>query len=109
MNVSTTLLLLVTSVTNGVIGHGSATAAATLEKAALDKYWTTNPSVQEAASQILMELAVPTHQVFQAERTGFEPAVGFDPYICLANRRFRPLSHLSRRHECKPAIAARAM
>jgi hypothetical protein len=32
----------------------------------------------------------------EAERTGFEPAVGFDPYTGLANRRFRPLSHLSR-------------
>jgi hypothetical protein len=31
----------------------------------------------------------------RAERTGFEPAVGFDPYTGLANRRFRPLSHLS--------------
>src|SRR5687767_2507686 len=31
----------------------------------------------------------------EAERTGFEPAVGFDPYTGLANRRFRPLSHLS--------------
>src|SRR5688500_162594 len=30
-----------------------------------------------------------------AERTGFEPAVQFDPYTGLANRRFRPLSHLS--------------
>lgn len=30
-----------------------------------------------------------------AERTGFEPAEGFDPFTDLANRRFRPLSHLS--------------
>jgi hypothetical protein len=29
------------------------------------------------------------------ERTGFEPAVGFDPYADLANRCYRPLSHLS--------------
>ena len=31
----------------------------------------------------------------QAERTGFEPAEGFDPFTDLANRRFRPLSHRS--------------
>jgi hypothetical protein len=31
----------------------------------------------------------------QAERTGFEPAEGFNPFTDLANRRFRPLSHLS--------------
>lgn len=30
-----------------------------------------------------------------AERTGFEPAEGFDPFTDLANRRFRPLSHRS--------------
>jgi hypothetical protein len=32
----------------------------------------------------------------RAERTGFEPAVGFNPYTGLANRRYRPLSHLSK-------------
>ena len=32
----------------------------------------------------------------RAERTGFEPAVQYDPYADLANRCFRPLSHLSR-------------
>ena len=32
----------------------------------------------------------------QAERTGFEPAEGFDPFTDLANRRIRPLCHLSR-------------
>ena len=32
----------------------------------------------------------------QAERTGFEPAEGFDPFTDLANRRFRPLSHRSK-------------
>src|SRR5436305_1020457 len=31
----------------------------------------------------------------RAERTGFEPAEGCDPFTDLANRRFRPLSHLS--------------
>ena len=30
------------------------------------------------------------------ERTGFEPAVGGEAYTGLANRRFRPLSHLSK-------------
>src|SRR5687767_5629380 len=33
--------------------------------------------------------------VFRAERAGFEPAVGFNPYAALAKRCFRPLSHLS--------------
>ena len=32
----------------------------------------------------------------EAERTGFEPAEGCDPFTDLANRRFRPLSHLSK-------------
>ena len=31
----------------------------------------------------------------KAERTGFEPAEGCNPLTDLANRRFRPLSHLS--------------
>ena len=35
------------------------------------------------------------NQGFAAERTGFEPAVGCYPYADLANRCFRPLSHLS--------------
>lgn len=30
-----------------------------------------------------------------AERSGFEPEVGFNPHTALAMRRFRPLSHLS--------------
>ena len=34
----------------------------------------------------------------KAERTGFEPAVGFDPYNGLANRRLQPLGHLSSQH-----------
>jgi site-specific recombinase XerC len=34
----------------------------------------------------------------RTERGGFEPPVRFDPYNGLANRRFRPLSHLSRGH-----------
>src|SRR4051812_31666389 len=34
-------------------------------------------------------------RLFGAERAGFEPAVGFDPYAALAKRCFRPLSHLS--------------
>ena len=30
-----------------------------------------------------------------AEGTGFEPAIGFDPYNGLANRRLQPLGHPS--------------
>ena len=32
---------------------------------------------------------------FRTERGGFEPPMGFDPHNGLANRRYRPLSHLS--------------
>ena len=32
----------------------------------------------------------------RTETTGFEPVVRFDPYTDLANRRYRPLSHVSR-------------
>ena len=39
--------------------------------------------------------ACKTLQTGVTERTGFEPAVGFKPYDGLANRCFRPLSHLS--------------
>src|SRR5262249_39674981 len=37
--------------------------------------------------------AIPGHK---AERTGFEPVVEFYPHTGLANRRYRPLSHLSK-------------
>jgi hypothetical protein len=40
-----------------------------------------------------------------AERTGFEPAEGFDPFTDLANRRIRPLCHLS--HEIRDRKRAR--
>jgi hypothetical protein len=41
-----------------------------------------------------------------AERGGFEPPVRFYPYNGLANRRFRPLSHLSKlpTHRLPPAF-----
>ena len=42
-----------------------------------------------------------------AERGGFEPPVQFYPYNGLANRRFRPLSHLSgSRHATKTIRAS---
>ena len=44
-------------------------------------------------------------QVDLAERGGFEPPIQFDPYSGLANRRFRPLSHLSGRHRVPYQIA----
>ena len=34
----------------------------------------------------------------KAEKGGFEPPVRFDPYGGLANRWFKPLTHLSKRH-----------
>ena len=48
-------------------------------------------------SELRKKFPKPEAWHLQAERTGFEPAVGFDPYTDLANRRFRPLSHLSNR------------
>ncbi len=44
--------------------------------------------------------------VNKAERGGFEPPIGFDTYNGLANRRFRPLSHLS---SGKPAVFIRRL
>lgn len=41
------------------------------------------------------ELLTITDNQRQAERAGFEPAVGLKPYTDLANRRIRPLCHLS--------------
>ncbi len=52
-------------------------------------------SPQVAALPTTCGLASANIPQLPAERTGFEPAVRFDPYIGLANRRFRPLSHLS--------------
>src|SRR4051812_21772765 len=42
-----------------------------------------------------------------AERAGFEPAVGFNPYAALAKRCFRPLSHLSGVPRVRVLILAR--
>jgi hypothetical protein len=41
------------------------------------------------------ELLTITDNQRQAERGGFEPPVGLKPYTDLANRRIRPLCHLS--------------
>ena len=35
------------------------------------------------------------HETIMAERGGFEPPVRFKPYNGLANRRLKPLGHLS--------------
>lgn len=49
-----------------------------------------------SCSQTLENTAeTPVFQGNQAERTGFEPVIEFYPYTGLANRRYRPLSHLS--------------
>ena len=45
----------------------------------------------------------PLYQVILAERGGFEPPERFNPFNGLANRRFRPLSHLSTPHFRQPA------
>ena len=39
----------------------------------------------------------------KAERAGFEPAVGCDPYNGLASRRDRPLCHLSGARRVEPS------
>ena len=36
----------------------------------------------------------------EADRAGFEPAVGFAPYAGLANRYLQPLGHLSKVEKC---------
>ncbi len=52
-----------------------------------------NPSL---ASQMPKSQPLATAGSFGTERAGFEPAVGVSTYTDLANRRIRPLCHLSR-------------
>ncbi len=61
-----------------------------------DKTGTSQWSQNSRSSQGVASQHVASFNKSLAERTGFEPAVRFDPYTGLANRRFRPLSHLSR-------------
>lgn len=61
----------------------------------LDKTGTTAISRNNFGSQLFENKHVTSRQVFQAERTGFEPVERCDPFTGLANRRIRPLCHLS--------------
>jgi hypothetical protein len=56
---------------------------------------TTAPQIR-ADAQVEADTQLPMLVSLQTERTGFEPAEGFDPFTDLANRRIRPLCHLSR-------------
>ncbi len=56
----------------------------------------TKPMASNEESSLTLEYATfASLSDFGAETTGFEPAEGFDPFTDLANRRFRPLSHVS--------------
>jgi hypothetical protein len=46
---------------------------------------------------------MPPYDRKNAERAGFEPAVGCDPYNGLASRRDRPLCHLSTTRRVTPS------
>ncbi len=68
-----------------------------------DKSGTSAPSENNTGSQAVVNQQLASRVSFEAERTGFEPAEGCDPFTDLANRRFRPLSHLSKmRFFCGP-------
>jgi hypothetical protein len=62
----------------------------------LDKYRTAAESQNEDDLQVLSYQALAGRSKFRAERTGFEPANQVSPVTDLANRRIRPLCHLSR-------------
>jgi hypothetical protein len=74
--------------------HGKSTVRPGL--ATLDRSGTPGCGVQDARPQVKLRLRLATARSFPTERTGFEPVVGCNPYTGLANRRYRPLSHLSR-------------
>ena len=64
--------------------------------------WRIGPDPTKAGYDDTSETPIATKlglvlKAISAERGGFEPPIQFDPYSGLANRRFRPLSHLSRR------------
>ena len=57
----------------------------------------TRPDMEKAEAPqvpVIKDLARP--RCLRTERAGFEPAERFDTFTGLANRRFQPLSHLSR-------------
>ena len=65
------------------------------QAANLDNSWTFEGHENEHDPQVDTRAPLASRRSFDAERTGFEPAEGNDPLTDLANRRFRPLSHLS--------------
>lgn len=66
------------------------------QKENLDKSGTRAWRDHECDSQPVSSKQVANRGSLGAERTGFEPVVEFNPHTGLANRRFRPLSHLSK-------------
>lgn len=96
------ILVLVLASYEGLLSLGLPTvpagAVGTLwgtEKQNLDKSWISGVPGKTKGPQVPFYKGLTGLVSFTAERTGFEPAVRFNPYIGLANRRFRPLSHLS--------------
>ena len=67
------------------------------EVANRDKSGTKGGQEKTSGSQVVIDKLLASRVSFGAERTGFEPADGTNPVTDLANRRFRPLSHLSGR------------
>ncbi len=72
------------------------TLPAAEENSNRDKTGTLGWSAPNAMSQSEKSHSLTADGSFEAERAGFEPAVGFDPYAALAKRCYRPLSHLSK-------------
>ncbi len=62
----------------------------------LDKTGTTGGMNNSTGLQVFTLEALASHGSFLTERTGFEPVDELSPVTGLANRRFRPLSHLSK-------------
>lgn len=61
----------------------------------LDKTGTTGGRSHNLSSQSTKSQPLTSAGSFDAERTGFEPVMQCYPHTGLANRRYRPLSHLS--------------
>jgi hypothetical protein len=72
-------------------GTGAARGASTN----LDRTWTRGGQNKSGNLQVLAALDLANRRSLNAERTGFEPVMECYPHTGLANRRFRPLSHLS--------------
>ena len=69
-----------------------------------DKTGTNSVCEKEHGSQVVVCQALTSREKTRAERTGFEPADRVAPITDLANRRYRPLSHLSQGLKIRPDL-----